>query len=134
MGAQQTYQWGALYPHMIDRLVPFCGSAKTAVHTFVFLEVGFSPTPYLPSPSPTQGPAAALRADAAFQERWYIPSERPTKGLRAFARVYAGWGFSQAFYREKLYLKLGFASLEGAKNMRIQHQVILLNQWLPNNV
>jgi hypothetical protein len=28
------------------------------------------------------------------------------------ARVYAGWGFSQAFYREKLDLKMGFASLE----------------------
>ena len=27
-------------------------------------------------------------------------------------RVYAGWGFSQAFYREKLNLKMGFASLE----------------------
>jgi homoserine O-acetyltransferase len=28
------------------------------------------------------------------------------------ARVYAGWGFSQAFYREKLDLKMSFASLE----------------------
>lgn len=28
-------------------------------------------------------------------------------------RVYAGWGFSQAFYREKLHEKaLGFAGLE----------------------
>ena len=28
------------------------------------------------------------------------------------ARVYAGWGPSQAFYREKIYLQLGFSSLE----------------------
>ena len=29
------------------------------------------------------------------------------------ARVYAGWGFSQAFYREQLDIKrMGFASLE----------------------
>ena len=27
-------------------------------------------------------------------------------------RVYAGWGFSQAFYREELYKTLGFSSLE----------------------
>ena len=29
------------------------------------------------------------------------------------ARVYAGWGFSQAFYHEKLdMMRMGFASLE----------------------
>jgi homoserine O-acetyltransferase len=28
------------------------------------------------------------------------------------ARVYAGWGFSQAFYREKLDLAMGYSSLE----------------------
>jgi len=34
-------------------------------------------------------------------------------GLKAFARVYAGWGFSQAFYREKLYESvLGYKDLE----------------------
>lgn len=38
--------------------------------------------------------------------------QQPHKGLRAFARVYAGWGFSQAFYRERLYESIGFASLE----------------------
>lgn len=32
--------------------------------------------------------------------------------MKAFARVYAGWGPSQAFYREKVYLTLGFSSLE----------------------
>ncbi|KAG0646962.1 Homoserine O-acetyltransferase [Hyphodiscus hymeniophilus] len=34
-------------------------------------------------------------------------------GLKAFGRVYAGWGFSQAFYRERLYESvLGFKGLE----------------------
>lgn len=34
-------------------------------------------------------------------------------GLRALGRVYAGWGLSQAFYRERLYeTALGFAGLE----------------------
>ncbi len=94
MGAQQTYQWGALYPEMVERIAPFCGSARTSVHNFVFLE----------------GVKAALTADAAWDHGWY--DEPPAKGLRAMARVYAGWGFSQAFYREKLYLQCGYSSLE----------------------
>jgi homoserine O-acetyltransferase len=94
MGGQQTYQWGALYPEMVERIAPFCGSAKTSVHNFVFLE----------------GVKAALTADVAWNNGWY--DQPPTKGLRAMARVYAGWGFSQAFYREKLYHELGYSSLE----------------------
>jgi homoserine O-acetyltransferase/O-succinyltransferase len=95
MGAQQTYQWGAMYPSMVERIAPFCGSARTSRHNFVFLE----------------GVKAALTADDAFQGGWY--EKQPTKGLRAMARVYAGWGFSQAFYREKLDItRMGFASLE----------------------
>jgi homoserine O-acetyltransferase len=27
-------------------------------------------------------------------------------------RVYAGWGLSQAFYREEIWCKIGFSSLE----------------------
>ncbi len=95
MGALQTFHWGALYPDMVERIAPFCGSAKCSRHNFVFLE----------------GVKAALTADAAFAEGWY--RSKPERGLRAMARVYAGWGFSQAFYREELDLKtLGYSSLE----------------------
>ena len=95
MGALQTFHWGALYPDMIDLIAPFCGSAKCSRHNFVFLE----------------GVKAALTADAAFEGGWY--KSKPVTGLRAMARVYAGWGFSQAFYREELDLKtLGYSSLE----------------------
>ncbi len=38
--------------------------------------------------------------------------EKPTVGLRGVARVYAGWGFSQPFYRDELWRSLGFNSLE----------------------
>ena len=79
MGAGQTYQWAVSYPDMVQRACPFCGSSKTSEHNVVFLE----------------GVKSALTADAAFKEGWY--TEKPTKGLRAAARVYAGWGFSQAF-------------------------------------
>ncbi len=94
MGAQQTFQWGASYPGMVERILPFCGSARTSPHNFVFLE----------------GVKAALTADAAFKGGWY--NEPPTTGLRAFARVYAGWALSQAFYRERIYLERGYSSLE----------------------
>ena len=43
-----------------------------------------------------EGVKAALTADSLYQDGWY--EKTPTKGLRAAARVYAGWGFSQTFY------------------------------------
>lgn len=95
MGALQTFHWGCLFPDMVERILPFCGSAKCSRHNFVFLE----------------GVKAALTADAAWDNGWY--KAKPEKGLRAMARVYAGWGFSQAFYREQLDIKtLGYSSLE----------------------
>ena len=94
MGALQTYHWGALYPDMVKRILPFQGSARCSRHNFVFLE----------------GVRSALMADVAFAEGFY--ETPPTKGIRAMARVYAGWGFSQAFYRQKLDLEMGYASIE----------------------
>jgi len=95
MGALQTYHWAALWPDMVERILPFQGSAKCSRHNYVFLE----------------GAKAALMADAAFKGGWY--DTPPDVGLRAFGRVYAGWGFSQAFYRHKLDLDtMGYASLE----------------------
>ena len=93
MGAQQAFQWAVSYPDLIERIVPFCGTAKTTPHNIVFLE----------------GLRAALTADAAWMEGDY--HDQPPKGMRAFARVYAGWGFSQPFYRQELHRELGFASL-----------------------
>jgi len=94
MGAQQTFHWGALFPDRVERILPWCGSARTSRHNFVFLE----------------GVKAALTADDAWQGGWY--DKPPSKGLRAMARVYAGWFVSQAFYREEAYVQMGAASLE----------------------
>jgi len=94
MGAGQTYQWAVSHPEMVQRACPFCGSSKTSEYNIVFLE----------------GVKAALTADVAFKEGWYdVP---PARGLRAAARVYAGWGFSQAFYWDQVYKELGHTSLE----------------------
>lgn len=79
---------------MVSRILPFCGSARTSEHNKVFLD----------------SVKAAIETDAAFLNGEY--STQPSKGLRAAARVYAGWGFSQPFYWQQLYKQLGYATLE----------------------
>lgn len=94
MGAQQALHWGAIFPDRVDRICAVCGSARTSVHNRVFLE----------------GVRAALTGDPSWQGDHF--SDHPRRGLRAMGRVYAGWAMSQAFYREKLYEQVGYASLE----------------------
>lgn len=95
MGALQTFQWGALFPDMVQRIAPFCGSARTSRHNWLFLE----------------GCKASLLADAAFAGGDY--SAPPVTGISAFARVYAGWAWSQTFFREHLDRdRLGLPSME----------------------
>ena len=94
MAGCQSFQWAAQYPDMVNAILPFCASAKTAEHNRVFLE----------------GVKAALQADAVYNNGDY--KTPPVKGLKAFARVYAGWAFSQTFFREKLYKKKGFDTPE----------------------
>jgi homoserine O-acetyltransferase len=102
MGAQQAFHWGALYSDIVQAIAPICGSARTSPHNYLFLD----------------GVKAALQADAAFADGWY--QSPPVRGLRAFSRVYAGWAFSQDFFREQEYRKMGLASLE---------DVVLLMLW-----
>jgi len=92
MGAQQAYQLAATYPDRVDALLAVCGSARTSRHNWVFLE----------------GVKAALLADPAFDGGRYIAP--PERGLQAFGRVYAGWAYSQAFFRDGLYRRLGYVS------------------------
>ncbi len=94
MGAQQAYHWGALYPEMVERMAPICGSARTSIHNYAFLE----------------GMRAVLTSDPAWRDGDY--DAPPTAGLRALARAWAPWPPSQGFYREKAYQELGFATLE----------------------
>ncbi len=94
MAGCQSYQWAAQYPDMVAAIMPFCASARTSPHNIVFLE----------------GVKAALQADCTFNGGNY--TSPPEAGLRAFGRVYAGWAFSQAFYREQLHRELGFETAE----------------------
>jgi len=94
MAGSQCYQWAAQYPDLVDAIMPFCASARTSPHNAVFLE----------------GVKAALQADCNFNNGDF--TSPPEAGLKAFARVYAGWAFSQAFYRERLHRELGFETFE----------------------
>ena len=94
MGAQQTFQWAVSHPDMVERIAPSCGTARTTPHNAVFLE----------------GLRATLTLDATWLNGDY--ENPPVAGIRAFARVYAGWGFSQPFYKRELYRQMGFGSLE----------------------
>lgn len=93
MAGCQSYQWAVQYPEMVRAILPFCASARTSPHNFVFLE----------------GVKAALCADRTWQGGRY--TEPPVEGLKAFGRVYAGWAFSQAFYRNGRYREIGYQSI-----------------------
>jgi homoserine O-acetyltransferase len=83
-----------LYPERVQRILPFCCTARCWPHNHVFLE----------------GVKAALQADSTWQGGRY--SSPPARGLRAFGRAYAGWAYSQAFFRNEQWRELGFDSLE----------------------
>ena len=85
MGAQQAFQWAVSYPDFADRIVATSGTAKTYPHGVVRLE----------------GQIAALTADAAFENGDYTTP--PVKGLQAFATVWAGWLYSQEWWRKELW-------------------------------
>ncbi|KAF2726760.1 homoserine acetyltransferase family protein [Polyplosphaeria fusca] len=111
MGAGQTYQWATQYPDFMDVAVPFCGSAKTSLHNQVFLE-GVKSALYAAKGTSSSGVAQPDVHTEKFGYSSFTESTKST-GLKALGRVYAGWGFSQAFYREKLHeTALGFKDLD----------------------
>lgn len=94
MGAQQAYHWGALYPERVQRIAALCGTARTTDHNQIFLE----------------SLRSALTADPTWNGRSF--EGVPERGFRTFARIYASWAASQAYYRQQIYRQLGYDSLE----------------------
>ena len=94
MGGMQALQWGCLFPGQVRAVLATCCTARCYPHNRVFLE----------------GVKAALTCDHAFKNGHYRTP--PERGLRAFGRVYAGWAYSQAFFRRELWRGLGFNSIE----------------------
>ena len=94
MGALQAYQWAVTYPDVVSALLPFCGAARCSPHNGVFID----------------GVLAALQADPVYAGGHY--TRPPIAGLKAFGRVYAGWAYSQGFFREHRYRELGCPTIE----------------------
>jgi homoserine acetyltransferase len=110
MGAAQSFQWATQYPDFMDICVPFCGSARTSLHNQVFLE-GVKSALLAAKRTSSRGSAAGRLETFGLEDRAWSDEER-TVGLKAFGRGYAGWGFSQAFYRRHLYRSYGAADIE----------------------
>ena len=103
MGAGQAYHWAALYPELVERAIIVCGSARTSIHNRVFLS----------------GLLRILEAAPEYLGHGQF-SAQPISALRAVAHVYAGWGLSQDFYRERL-----FESVLGAPDL----ETFLRTDW-----
>ncbi|KAH6880398.1 Alpha/Beta hydrolase protein [Thelonectria olida] len=101
MGAAQSFQWATQYPDMMDICVPFCGSARTSLHNQVFLEGVKTALLAAKSLSSAGSGVGIAKAPSRNKPEWSDLEKEV--GLKAFGRGYAGWGFSQAFYREELY-------------------------------
>lgn len=111
MGAGQTYQWVTSYPEFMNIGVPFCGSAKTSLHNQVFLEGEKSALLAAKKQSSAGSGKDGILPRGEEYRSW--AAEEKVVGLKAFGRGYAGWGLSQAFYREKLFQTvLGYKDLE----------------------
>lgn len=93
LGAIHSYHWAAMFPDLVDGLLPFCGTASCWPLNRTFLG----------------GLRMIVAADPAFADPQQTVS---CATLRAFGRVYAGWAYSARFYRDELYRGLGFETLE----------------------
>jgi homoserine O-acetyltransferase len=85
MGAEQAFQWAVSHPAFIDAIVATSGTAKCYGHGYVRLE----------------GQIAAITTDPAWQGGDYTTA--PVKGLEAFGLVWAGWLYSQEWWRQELW-------------------------------
>jgi homoserine O-acetyltransferase/O-succinyltransferase len=90
LGACQAYAWAALYPEMVEALAPISGSARTANYNKAFLVAN----------------RRAITSDPDWNDGFY-GDKPPINGLKAMAAIYAGWGFSEPFYREELFRVFG---------------------------
>jgi len=96
MGAEQAFQWAVSHPGFMDAIVATAGTAKCYGHGYVRLE----------------GQIAALTADPAWMGGDYAAP--PAKGLEAFSMVWAGWLYSQEWWRQELWRTATLTTFEQA--------------------
>ncbi len=88
MGAEQAFQWAVSYPDFSDRIVATSGTAKCWPHGVVRLEAQI----------------AAIQLDPAFGGGDY--AAQPKQGVELFGLVWAGWLFSQEWWRQELWRQI----------------------------
>jgi len=94
---------------------------KTSIHNWTFLE----------------GIKTALQLDPIVEQSKKNDVGPPIEGLKAFGTIYAGWAFSQDFYRENLFKEFGFNTVHDlvktwqTRFNYIHHKDILsmINTW-----
>jgi homoserine O-acetyltransferase/O-succinyltransferase len=96
MGAQQTYEWAARFPEMVQRAAPIAGTARTTPHNFLLAEAG----------------REAITSDPAWAGGWYAAPQAVRAGLKRHARFWAVVGFSPGLFQREAWRGLGFSSLE----------------------
>ena len=91
MGAGQTYQWAVSFPDMVPARLPVLRVVEDqrAQHRV---------------PRGRQGGADRRRRRSTTAGT----TRSRARGCARLARVYAGWGFSQAFYWDAVYTEMGF--------------------------
>jgi len=88
MGAEQAFQWAVSYPDFSERIVATSGTARCWPHGVVRLEAQI----------------AAIEDDPAFQGGDY--TTQPAKGMHLFGLIWAGWLFSQEWWRKQMWLEM----------------------------
>ena len=85
MGAEQAFQWAVSHPDFADRIVATSGTARCWPHGMVRLDAEIG----------------AIAGDPLFKGGDY--TEQPKAGVQQFALIWAGWLFSQEWWRRELW-------------------------------
>ncbi|WP_019277829.1 alpha/beta fold hydrolase [Vibrio coralliilyticus] len=96
MGAQQVWEWAVRYPDMVQRAAPIAGTATNSAMASLISETLED----------------AIISDPAFSEGDYDDYRNVSDGLSRHADLWSVFGFSETFYDQQLYKKLGFQSVD----------------------
>ena len=115
MGAEQAFQWAVSFPDYMDRIVATSGTARCWPHGVVRLEAEIG----------------AIQMDTAFHNGDY--TTRPTQGVQMFASIWAGWLYSQEWWRQELW-KRGAADTTSLETFRANMIKNFLSRADPNDL
>jgi len=130
MGAMQAFHWGAMFPSKVKRIAAVCGAAKTGNTNKIFLQS-------------LKHAVMASKGWDAHSSRFTGTDKEHDTVIRAFARIYAGWGVSSELYELEAFRDLGFESLEdfsvrsyegGFIHANVNNLMAQLDTWLHGNV